>query len=73
MRPIPDLMMALSSLTSDSVRHIRKTTESPPRISIIDVIAAVTGLDSGNSSTVYARLREQFPEVTTTSSLFKFP
>ena len=73
MRAIPDLMMALSSLTSDSVRHIRKTAEDPPRVSVLDVISAVTGLDSGNSSNAYARLREQFPEVTATSSVFKFP
>ena len=44
MRPIPDLMMALSSLTSDSVRQIRKTAEDPPRVSVLDVIAAVTGM-----------------------------
>ena len=73
MRPIPDLMMALSALTSESVRQIRKTAEDPPRVSVLDVISAVTGLDSSNASTVYTRLREQFPEVGTTSSNFKFP
>ena len=58
MRNIPDLMMSLSSLTSDSVRHIRKTAEDPPRVSVLDVISAVTGLDTNNSSNVYTRLRE---------------
>ena len=72
MRPIPDLMMALSALTSESVRQIRKTAEDPPRVSVLDVISAVTGLDSSNASTVYTRLREQFPEVGTECSLFKF-
>ena len=73
MRPISDLMVSLLGLTSDSVRQIRKTAEDPPRVSVLDVIAAVTGLDSGNSSTAYTRLKEQYPEVTATSSLFKFP
>ena len=35
------------------------------------ILPAVTGLDTGNSSTAYARLREQSPEVTTTSSLLR--
>ena len=63
---ISDLMASLSQLTADGVaRGIRKTAETPPRVSVIDVISAVTALDSSNASTVYTRLREQFPEVGT--------
>ena len=71
MRDVKDLMMSLSNLTSESVRHLRKTAEDPPRVSVLDLISAVTG-DSNNCSTVYARLREQFPDVASTTSLFKF-
>ena len=71
MRDVKDLMMSLSNLTSESVRHLRKTAEDPPRVSVLDLISAVTG-GSNNCSTVYARLREQFPDVATTTSLFKF-
>ena len=73
MRAINDLMAALSQLSDGAVRGIRKTTEDPPRVSVLDVTSAITGLDSGNSSNYYNRLREQFPEVSSSCSLFKFP
>ena len=73
MRAISDLMASLSQLSDGAVRGIRKTSEDPPRVSVLDVISAVTGIDSGNSSNCYNRLREQFPEVCTFCSLFKFP
>ena len=73
MRAIADLMASLSQLTDGAVRGIRKTAEDPPRVSVLDVISAVTGLDSGNSTNYLNRLKEQFPEVTTNCSLFKFP
>ena len=66
-------MASLNSITDQTVRHIRKTAETPPRVSVLDVIGAITGLDSSNSSTVYARLREQFPEIATRISIVKFP
>ena len=64
MRPIADLMASLSELTEGAVRGIRKTAEDPPRVSVLDVIGAITGLDSNNSSNYYHRLTEQFPETT---------
>ena len=62
MRAIVDLMASLSQLSDGAVRGIRKTAEDPPRVSVLDVISAVTGLDTNNASNVYTRLREQFPE-----------
>ena len=50
MRAIADLMASLSELTDGAVRGIRKTAEDPPRVSVLDVIGAITGLDSSNSS-----------------------
>ena len=73
MRAISDLMASLSQLSDGAVRGIRKTAEDPPRVSVLDVISAVTGLDSSNSATVYGRLREQFPEIATRISIIKFP
>ena len=73
MRAISDLMASLSQLSDGAVRSIRKTAEDPPRVSVLDVIGAITGLDSGSSSNYYNRLREQFPEVSSACSLFKFP
>ena len=66
-------MASLCQLTDGAVRGIRKTAEDPPRVSVLDVVAAVTGLGSSNSSTVYNRLREQLPEVGTACADFKFP
>ena len=72
MRAISDLMASLSQLTEGAVRGIRKTAEDPPRVSVLDVISAVTG-DANNASHVYTRLREQFPEVQSGGTNFKFP
>ena len=73
MRAISDLMASLSELSDGAVRGIRKTAENPPRVSVLDVIGAITGLGSNNCSNYYHRLTEQFPEVATSCSLFKFP
>ena len=72
MRAISDLMASLSQLSDGAVRGIRKTAEDPPRVSVLDVISAVTG-DVNNASHVYTRLRDQFPEVQSGITNFKFP
>ena len=73
MRAIADLMAGFSQLTDGSARDIRKTAEDPPRVSVLDVISAITGLETNNASNVFTRLKEQFPEVARNCSLFKFP
>ena len=73
MRAISDLMASLSGLTDGAVRGIRKTSEDPTRVSVLDVISVVTGLDSSNSASYFNRLGEQFPEVSAACTLFKFP
>ena len=72
MRTISDLMVSLTQLTDGSVRQIRKTAEDPPRVSVLDTISVITGLETNGSSVVYNRLKEQFPEVALTCSNFKF-
>ena len=45
-RPIPDLMAsmpAFSALDEHALRQIRKTAEDTPRVSVYDVIEAITG------------------------------
>ena len=69
---IPDLMMSLAQLDDDSVQQIRKTAESPPRVSVYDVLGAVTGYTPNNCVNLWQRLSEQFPEVTTQNRIFKF-
>ena len=69
---IPDLMMSMVQLDDDSVQQIRKTAESPPRISVYDVLGAVTGYARDDRSQLFHRLCQQFPEVLTICQDFKF-
>ena len=72
MRAISDLMASLSGLIDGAVRGIRKTSEDPPRVSVLDVISAVTGLDSSNSASYFNRFGEQFPEVSASCNPYKY-
>ena len=65
-------MASLSQLSDSAVRGIRKTSEDPPRVSVLDEISAVTG-DVNNASHVYTRLQDQFREVRYDTTNFKFP
>ena len=73
MQNIPDLMVSMADLTDDSVHSIRKTAEIPPRVSVYDVLGALTGYTSDNRDKLFQRLGEQFPEVRTLCTYFKFP
>ena len=53
--------------------QIRKTNETPPRISIIDVAIAVTGKTHHDAAQDYRRLLNQYPEVGTNWFHLKFP
>ena len=72
MRDLKDLMASLTSLTETSVRQVRKTAESPPRVSVIDVVGLVTGQSAHNSAITTQRLLESYPEVATDCSHFRF-
>ena len=73
MRAISDLTMSLSSLTDGTVRQIKKTCEDPPRLSVINVIGAVTGHTLTVCSHTLQNLLQKFPEVRPNTSNFKFP
>jgi hypothetical protein len=70
---IPDLMVSMVQLDDDSVQQVRKTAESPPRVSVIDVIRLITESSSSESSHTFKRLEDAFPEVGHFVSNFKFP
>ena len=72
MQAIPDLMVHLAELDDGTVRQIRKTAEDPPRVSVYDVIGTVTGLPQYNMHTIWSRLCESYPEVSTSCANFKF-
>ena len=67
------MMDAFKEITQSSLGRIRKTSESPPRVSVYDVIGAITAKNSDDSGKAYRRLIEQFPEVRTAGPDFKFP
>ena len=74
-RPIPDLMAsmsAFSALDEQALRQIRKTAEDPPRVSIYDVLQVVAGLRQDNCNTIWTRLQETYPEVSTSCANFRF-
>ena len=62
-----------NEITQASLGRISKTPETPPRVSVYDVLCIITGLSTNNCSNVWKRLQDDFPEVATTCSNFKFP
>ena len=72
MRPISDLMASLTELTDGTVNQIRKTAEDPPRISVYDVLQLVTGCSANNCNPTFQRLVQNFPDVHSSCSNFKF-
>ena len=70
---IPDLMVYMAEVDDDSVQRIRKTAESPPRVSVYDVLGAVTRYPDDQSRGLYRRMLETYPEVGAFCTYFKFP
>ena len=58
---IPRQLAAL--LGRESVCQIRKTDTVPPRISVIDVVEAITGQVKSNAGKTLERIKESHPEV----------
>ena len=69
---VPDLMVRLIDISDDSVQGIRKTTEVPPRVSVYDVIGALTGYTTRQHFNLFKRLTQQYPEITALCTNFKF-
>jgi hypothetical protein len=67
-----DIQQQLATLVGRHVKQVRKTEESPPRISVIDVAIALTGKSPHDAAQDYRRMLEQYPEVGATCSHFRF-
>ena len=68
---MPTQLAAL--LGKKKVAQIRKTDENPPRISIIDVIATISGKDKNHAAEDLRRISTGHPEVNAICVDFKFP
>ena len=66
----PEFLFALDEA---ALQRIRRTAETPPRVSILDVIGAITGQARNNCAAVWSRLRESRPDVAARCGFFKFP
>ena len=68
-----DIQQQLSVLLGKQLRHaIRKTDEDPPRISAIDIAIVLTGKSHHDAAQDFRRIVEQYPEVGTNFSHFRF-
>jgi len=65
-------MASLAGLDENTVTRIRKTAESPPRVSVIDVICVITGNTPHDGSQTHIRLCEAYPEVSSICGHFQF-
>ena len=52
---------------------IRKTNQVPPQVSVIDVVAAITGQDANVAAMIFRRTKERYPELNALCADFKFP
>ena len=67
------LALQLSELLGREVGPIRKTDEQPPRISVIDVIALVTGKAARKAANDLSFVKERYPEVAEGIGPHRFP
>ena len=62
----------LSTLLGREVKQVRKTSQVPPRVSVIDVISAFLGVSGNVAAVTLGRLKSEYPEVTSGCCDFKF-
>ena len=55
------------------IKNIRKTNESPPRVSVIDVVSALLGVHANNAAMTFWRLRDEHNELNSGCGDFQFP
>ena len=68
-----DVPTQLATLLGKEVVQIRKTEETPPRVSVIDVISAFMGKDPRRAAEQLRRLVAQYPQLDANCVLLKFP
>ena len=64
--------MQLAALLGTATAQIRKTAETPPRVSVIDVAVAITGHGADYSSQAVRNVCDQYPEVREKITDYKF-
>ncbi len=72
LQPMADIQQQLGARLGRDVKQVRKTHENPPRISVIDVAIAITGKSHHDATQDFRRIMEQYPEVGTNCSHFRF-
>ena len=68
-----DIPAQLAALLGRKTVRIRKTGEAPPRVSVIDVVSAITGKDARHAAEQLRRLVAQYPDVDSNCVHVKFP
>ena len=69
-----EIQKQLSSLLGRRVTtQIRKTDETPPRISVIDVVAVIVGKGGDAASRAFHRVLEKYPEIDNDLATYQFP
>ena len=58
-----DTQRQLSALLGRQVKQLRKTEEIPPRISVVDVVVAITGKTARHSAEAIRDLSARYNEV----------
>ena len=69
-----ELGRELSAILGRRVRkQIRKTEETPPRVSIIDVAVVITGTNANHAGQILRRIKDRYPDVHSFCVDFRFP
>ena len=69
----PTVQQQLSALLGRGVTRLRKTDETPARISVIDVAVAIGGYDANNAARAVRRICEIYEGLDAQITSFKFP
>ena len=67
-----DIPAQLAALLGRKAVRIRKTDETPPRVSVIDVVSAITGKDANYAGEQLRRLVARYPDVNSNCVNVKF-
>ena len=67
-----DVQQQLGALLGREVKQLRTTNEDPPRISVIDVVEAITGQAKHNAGKTLDRIKASYPEVSPSWRNYRF-
>ena len=67
-----DVPTQLAALLGRDIARIRKTNQTPPKVSVIDVVQAITGKDARHAAEVVRTLCSSYPEITLETAFYTF-